>query len=165
MDHKSCIVKWSQVRGISDPPSPQTVPHLRRRTEYVCLFPPFKWLRWGRLPNVHDKEHARSHWTMNQASIMFRYTPSPGHILALVGKGRTTYGRHFASADSRPRRRFEVPESKLEKLNALLNSALDHGWISPTNLEKLAGKRTSMRVAVPPASLYTYYTYLSLIHI
>ena len=58
---------------------------------------------------------------------MFHYTPTPGHILAPLGKGRTTYGRHFASADTRPRRRFEVPESKLEKLGALFNNALDDG--------------------------------------
>jgi len=112
------------------------------------------------LLNVHDKEHTRSHWTAHQASIMFRYTLTPRHILAPVGKGRTTYGRHFASADTRPRRRFEVPESKLEKLGALFNNALDDGWISPTNLEKLRRKyNTSTSVAVPPTSLYTYHMY------
>ena len=56
-------------------------------------------------------------------------------------------------------RRFEVPESKLTKLELLLNGALQDGWISFPNLEKLAGKCTSMSVAVPPASLYTYHMY------
>ena len=51
------------------------------------------------------------------------------------------------------RRRFDVPESKLDKLGLQLNNALNDDWISPTNLEKLAGKYTSMSVAVPAASL------------
>ena len=34
---------------------------------------------------------------------------------------------------------FEVPESKLENLDALLNNALGDGCISPLNVEKLAG--------------------------
>jgi len=54
-------------------------------------------------------------------------------------------------------RRFEVPESELENFDALLINALDGGWISPINLEKLAGKCTSMSVAVLTASLYTYH--------
>lgn len=47
-------------------------------------------------------------------------------------------------------------ESKLEKLEALINDALDDGCILSTNLEKSAEKCISISVAVTPASLYTY---------
>lgn len=56
-------------------------------------------------------------------------------------------------------RRFEVLESKQENLEALLENDVDDDWTSATNLEKLTGKCTSMSVAVPPASLYTYHMY------
>ena len=50
---------------------------------------------------------------------------------------------------------FEVPADKLDKLETLLRHAIHDGWISFVNLEKLAGECTSIRVAVPLASLYT----------
>ena len=49
-------------------------------------------------------------------------------------------------------RRFYVPEDKLRKLEAILRESF-------SQLEKLAGKCTSMSVAVPPASLYTHHMY------
>ena len=55
--------------------------------------------------------------------------------------------------------RFEVPEGKLLKLEEILTAAITSGWISFVDLERLAGKCTSMSVAVPPASLYTYRMY------
>ena len=56
-------------------------------------------------------------------------------------------------------RRFYVPEDKLRKLEAILRDAIDNRSISFSQLEKLAGKCTSMSVAVPPASLYTHNIY------
>ena len=56
-------------------------------------------------------------------------------------------------------RRFEVLEGKLLKLEVLLTAAITSGWIPFVDLERLAGKCTSMSVAVPPASLYTYHMY------
>ena len=56
-------------------------------------------------------------------------------------------------------RRFYVPEDKLRKLEAILWDAVDSRSISFNQLEKLAGKCTSMSVAVPPASLYTHHMY------
>ena len=56
-------------------------------------------------------------------------------------------------------RRFYVPEDKLRKLEAILRDAIDSRSISFSQLEKLAGKCTSMSVAVPPASLYTHHMY------
>ena len=56
-------------------------------------------------------------------------------------------------------RRFYVPEDKLQKLEAILRDAIDSRSISFGQLEKLAGKCTSMSVAVPPASLYTHQMY------
>ena len=56
-------------------------------------------------------------------------------------------------------RRFYVPEDKLRKLEAILRDAVDSRSISFSQLEKLAGKCTSMPVAVPPASLYTHHMY------
>ena len=53
-------------------------------------------------------------------------------------------------------RRFEVPEDKLLKSEVILTVAITTGWISFVDLERLAGKRTSMSVvAVPPVNLYT----------
>ena len=57
------------------------------------------------------------------------------------------------------RRRFEVPETKMRKLETLLKEAIQSRFITFYDLEKLAGKCTSMSVAVPPASLYTYHMY------
>ena len=56
-------------------------------------------------------------------------------------------------------RRVGVPADKLDRLEALFRHAIHNAWISFVNLEKLAGKCTSMSVAVPPASLYTYHMY------
>lgn len=55
--------------------------------------------------------------------------------------------------------RFEVPEEKLEKLEVILTDALTTGGITFRMLEKLAGKCTSMSVAVPVAALYTHHMY------
>ena len=55
--------------------------------------------------------------------------------------------------------RFYVPEDKLRKLEAILRDTTDSRSISFRQLEKLAGKCTSMSVAVPPASLYTHHMY------
>ena len=55
--------------------------------------------------------------------------------------------------------RFEVPEGKLLKLEILFTVAITSEWISFVDLERLAGKCTSISVAVPPASLYTYHMY------
>ena len=56
-------------------------------------------------------------------------------------------------------RRFKVPEGRLLKLKVLLTAAITSGWISFVYLERLIGKCTSLSVAVPPASLYTYHMY------
>ena len=56
-------------------------------------------------------------------------------------------------------RRFYVPEDKQRKLEAILREAIESQSISFSQLEKLAGKSTSMSVAVPPASLYTHHMY------
>ena len=45
------------------------------------------------------------------------------------------------------------------KLEVFLTAAITCGWISFVDLERLAGKCTSMPVTVPPASLYTYHMY------
>ena len=55
--------------------------------------------------------------------------------------------------------RFYVPEDKLRKLEAILRDAIDSRSISFDQLEKLAGKCTSMSVVVPPASLYTHHMF------
>ena len=56
-------------------------------------------------------------------------------------------------------RRFYLPEDKLRKLEAILRDATDSRSISFSQLEKLAGKCTSMSVAVAPASLYSHHRY------
>ena len=56
-------------------------------------------------------------------------------------------------------RRFEVLEGKLLKLEILLTAAITVEWIAFVDLERLTRKCTSMFVAVPPASLYTYHMY------
>ena len=58
-----------------------------------------------------------------------------------------------------PFRGFEVPESKLETVELLLNNVFQDGWISLPNLEELGGKCTSMGMITPPASLHTYHMY------
>ena len=62
------------------------------------------------------------------------------------------------------RRRFEVPEILLEKLDVILNNILDDGWISPTNLEKMTGKLISMSVAVPSFMYKTIVQYQKASH-
>ena len=56
-------------------------------------------------------------------------------------------------------RRFEVPEDKLLKLEVTLTAAITSGGAFFVDLEHLAGKCTSMSVAVPLASPYTYHMY------
>ena len=56
-------------------------------------------------------------------------------------------------------RRFEVPKEKLVKLEAILYEAISTKHITFTMLEKLAGKCTSMTVAVPVAGFYTHHMY------
>ena len=56
-------------------------------------------------------------------------------------------------------RLFEVSEEKLLKLEVIPTAVITSGWISFVDLERLVGKCTSMSVAVPPASLYTYHMY------
>ena len=60
-------------------------------------------------------------------------------------------------------RRFYGPEDKLRKLAAILRDAIDSQSISCRQLEKLAGKCTSMSVAAPPASLYTRHMYRQIV--
>ena len=55
--------------------------------------------------------------------------------------------------------RFEAPEDKLEKLEVSLTGAVTSGAITFRMLEKLAGKCTSLVVAVPVAALYTHHMY------
>lgn len=58
--------------------------------------------------------------------------------------------------------RFEVPEDKLSKLEAILTDAITSRSITFQMLEKLVGKCTSLSVAVPVAALYTHHMYKSL---
>ncbi|CAB1112862.1 unnamed protein product [Ectocarpus sp. CCAP 1310/34] len=60
------------------------------------------------------------------------------------------------------RGRFEVPEDKLAKLDAILTDAISSQVISFQMLEKLVGKCVSLSVAVPVAALYTHHMYKSL---
>ena len=60
--------------------------------------------------------------------------------------------------------RFEVPQDKLTKLEAILREAIRAKLISFSMLEKLAGKCTSMSVAVPAAALYTHFMYKVIAH-
>ena len=56
--------------------------------------------------------------------------------------------------------RFEAPPAdKLEKLEHILSDAITSGAITFQMLEKLAGKCTSLSVAVPVAALYTHHMY------
>ena len=55
--------------------------------------------------------------------------------------------------------RFEAPADKLEKLEHMLSDAVTSGAITFQMLEKLAGKCTSLSVAVPVAALYTHHMY------
>ena len=54
-------------------------------------------------------------------------------------------------------RSFYVPEDKLRKLEAILWNAIDSRSIPFSQLEKLAGKFTSVSFALPPTSLYTHH--------
>ena len=75
-----------------------------------------------------------------------KYSLEPTTDLVFLGIGCNT-----------AQRRLYVPEDKLQKLEAILRDAIDSRSISFSQLEKLAGKCTSMSVAVPPASLYTHH--------
>ena len=55
--------------------------------------------------------------------------------------------------------RFKAPADKLEKLEHILSDAITSGAITFQMLEKLAGKCTSLSVAVPVAALYTHHMY------
>ena len=55
--------------------------------------------------------------------------------------------------------RFEAPADKLEKLEHIFIDAITSGAITFQMLEKLAGKCTSLSVAVPVAALYTHHMY------
>ena len=55
--------------------------------------------------------------------------------------------------------RFEAPADKLEKFEHILSDAITSGAITFQMLEKLAGKCTSLSVAVPVAALYTHHMY------
>lgn len=61
--------------------------------------------------------------------------------------------------------RFEVPEDMLAKLEATLATAIESQSITFAMLQKLAGKCTSMSVAVPAANLYTLYMYKQIRHL
>ena len=52
-----------------------------------------------------------------------------------------------------------MSEDELRKLEAILRDSIDSQSISFSQLERLAGKCTSMSVAVPPASRYTHHMY------
>lgn len=51
---------------------------------------------------------------------------------------------------------FRIPVDKLLKLQSLVRSALEAGHVSIPTLERMAGKATSMAVAIRPASLWTH---------
>lgn len=59
----------------------------------------------------------------------------------------------------RGKQKFIIPDSKLEKLEAIITGGLEKGVISFQTLEKMAGKCTSMSVACPAAALYTHHMY------
>lgn len=51
---------------------------------------------------------------------------------------------------------FRIPAEKLQKMQSLVRSALDTGYVTIQTLERIAGKCTSMAVAIRPASLWTH---------
>ena len=55
--------------------------------------------------------------------------------------------------------RFKILEDNLLNLEVILMAAITSGWTSFVDLERLARKCTSVSVAVPLASLYTYHMY------
>ena len=57
---------------------------------------------------------------------------------------------------------FRVPEDKLRKLHALIETTLAAGKVTVTRLEKIAGKCVSMSVAIRPASLWTHYMFAAI---
>ena len=52
-----------------------------------------------------------------------------------------------------------VPEDKLSKSEAIITVDLEAGLMTFAMPERLAGKNTSMTVAVPAASLYMFHMY------
>ena len=81
-----------------------------------------------------------------------KYSLDPTTDLVFLGVGCDT-----------AQRRFCVPDDKLRKLEAILRDAIESRTISFSQPEKLAGKCTSMSVAVPPVSLYTHYMYRQMV--
>ena len=75
---------------------------------------------------------------------------------ALVSATQVVYVGIVCSSDLF---QFEVPEDEFAKLEAIIRVALEAGMITFAMLERLAGKCTSMTVAVSAASLYTFYKY------
>ena len=89
--------------------------------------------------------------------------------LALTGFYRCGYFMPFSTFSLEPitdlvslgagydtaQRRFYMPEDQLLKVRKTINRRS----ISSNQLDKLAGKCTSMSVVVPPASLYTHHVY------
>ena len=61
-------------------------------------------------------------------------------------------------------RRLYVPEDNLLKLDVILLEAIDSRSISFKQLEKLAGKCTSISVAIPLASRYAHHMYRQWLH-
>ena len=61
------------------------------------------------------------------------------------------------------RRRFEVKQDKLVKLQSVLTGSIEYVFISLTTFEKLAGKCTSMSVTVTPVSLHTWHMYRDIV--
>lgn len=55
--------------------------------------------------------------------------------------------------------RFQAPEAKLDKLKAVLTDVIATRSSSFPMLEKVAGKCTTLSVAVPVAALYTHHMY------
>ena len=80
--------------------------------------------------------------------VLPKYSLEPTTDLVFLGVGYDT-----------AQRRFYVPEDKPRKLEAILRDTIDSRSISFSQLEKLAGKCTSMSGGVPPASLYTHHMY------
>ena len=57
---------------------------------------------------------------------------------------------------------FRVPSDKLCRLRELILKVLSEGEVPLSTLEKIAGKCTSMKVAIRPASLWTHYMFETL---
>ena len=58
---------------------------------------------------------------------------------------------------------FHIPSDKLCQLLDLIRQELVEGMVPLSTLEKIAGKRMSMKVAIRPASLWTHYMFEAII--